>query len=365
MILTINDRNYQTPAKPSVAICIDGCDPEYLRDGALFERPGFFAHAEAVVPTFTNPNNVSIITGAPPSKHGIFGNHFWDEKKNADVPMNTRGYLRCPTILETFANAGTRVLSVTSKKKLLAFVSPGTAGRATSAEDHGVDIYSPEASLWVFDQGIEAVEKNTADLIYLSTTDYVQHKHAPGSTEARAFHDAIAARLKKLDALGARFAVTADHGMNAKPNILYLRPVLEQGLGSKSFHLALPITDPYVVHHGALGGCAMIHLDAADRDRARDFLGATPGIDRVLGRVEAAKLFELPEDRIGDLMVLGDKNTALGMSEAEHDLAALGTTTLRSHGSEHERRVPLLTNFPVEWSGPLKNWDLFALLLGA
>lgn len=363
-MISINGRNYRRPEKPSVAVCIDGCDPEYYQDRPLYSGEGFFAHAEAVVPTFTNPNNVSIITGVAPAKHGIFGNHFWDEKKNADVAMNTRSYLRCPTILETFAGEGVRVLAVTSKKKLLAFVSPGSSGRAISAEDHGIDIYSPEASLWVFDQGVEAVEKNTADLIYLSTTDYVQHKHAPGTPEARKFHEAIAARLERLNSLDARFAVTADHGMNDKPNLLYLGPVLEKGLGSKSFHITLPITDPYVVHHGALGGCAMIHLDAADRPRARDLLAATSGIDRVLERAEAARKFELPEDRIGDLMVLGDKYTALGKSEAEHDLSQLGGK-LRSHGSEHERRVPLFTNFPAEWSGPLKNWDLFSLLLGA
>lgn len=369
--MRINDRDYHLSDRPSVAICIDGCDPTYL-DAAAWNARGTYQLAESAVPTFTNPNNVSIITGTPPSVHGISGNHFFDPSLKKDVPMSARAFLRCPTILESFAERGARVLAVTAKQKLLNFVSPGPKGAAFSSEQPGElglslagrapgDIYSADASLWVLDAGIAAVERGDYDLIYLSTTDYVQHKHAPGSGEARAFHDALEERILRLHALGARAGFTADHGMNDKPRILYLRPILEAALGS-GVHVTLPITDPYVVHHGALGGCAMVYLNGLDAAKAARVLSELDGVDAVYSRADAERELDLPEDRVGDLVVFGARDTVLGKSEAEHDLSHLGGT-LRSHGSLHERSVPLFVNHAAPRDAMRSNWDLFSLLL--
>jgi phosphonoacetate hydrolase len=373
MSFDVNGREYSLSAgRPAVAICLDGCDPSYL-DAAAWRARGSYFVADAAMPTFTNPNNVSIITGVAPAVHGICGNHFYDRSSKSDVPMNSRAYLRCPTILDELATRGARVLSVTSKQKLLEFVAATPGGHAFSAEKPGElglslagrapgDIYSADASLWVLDAGIAAVSRGLYDFVYLSTTDYVQHKHAPGSAEAVEFHAALEARIVSLIALGAVVGFTADHGMNAKPRIVYLRPFL-----GSDVHVTLPITDPYVVHHGALGGCAMVYLgssDSRDEARARAVLSEIDGVERVFSRAEAARELELPAERIGELVVVAAKDTVLGKSEAEHDLSHLGGT-LRSHGSLHERRVPVFVGRPGV-SAPadrFTNADLFSLLL--
>lgn len=378
-------------APARVAICLDGSDPAYFTDAldgmpalGRWRTTGTFTEAQAAVPTFTNPNNVSIVCGAPPSVHGISGNHFFDPSAGVDVPMNERRFLRGTTILEALSAAGVPVLVVTAKHKLVPLLDPGRPGIAFSAErpgelgralvpDVASDVYSAAASLWVLDAGIAAIERGLARVVYLSTTDYVQHKHAPGSAQAQAFYAAIDARLARLDALGVIVGLTADHGMSdetrpdGSPNVVFVRPVLDAALAERA-HVTLPITDPYVVHHGALGGCVMVYVH--DVDGARAVLEATPGIEAVVPRAEAARRFELPPDRIGDLVVFAAKGVVLGKSAGEHDLGPVARG-LRSHGSLHERRVPFASNRPLDAAltpyaraGTLANWHLFDQVLG-
>jgi phosphonoacetate hydrolase len=369
----VNGRLYRVPERPSVLICLDGSDPAYLEEPlppllASWKKNGTWLTAKCAMPSFTNPNNVSIVTGAPPALHGISGNHFYDPATKRDVQMTAREYLRAPTILEALSAQDVRVLSVTAKRKLIDLIAPGRGGRAFSAEENGCDVYSPEASYFVLDAGIRALEAREADLIYLSTTDYVQHKHAPGSREAVAFYRGIDERLARMDALGADILLTADHGMNDKtkpdgsPNVVYLGDRLPGA------HVTLPITDPYVVHHGALGGCAMIHLDDLDREHARSALEGEPGVEHILSREEAAVELELPADRIGDLIVLAAKDAVLGKRADDHDLSHVARG-LRSHGSLHEQTVPLIMNRRITVSrGPLielRNWDALDLLLNS
>lgn len=377
-----------------VVVCLDGSDPSYLEDAlatgsmptlASWRTSGAFASAHAVAPTFTNPNNVSIVCGAPPSTHGICGNHFFDPETGADVPMNERRYLRGTTILEALGAAGVSVLAVTAKHKLVRLLDPGPPGLACSAEEPGAlgrslvptlatDVYSAAASLWVLDAGLAALERGLARVVYLSTTDYVQHKHGPGSEAARALYAAIDARLARFDALGAIVGLTADHGMNdatradGSPNVVFLRPLLA-ALGDATVHVTLPITDPYVVHHGALGGCAMVYT--RDVEAALAALLAAPGIEAVLSRAEAARTLELPSDRIGDLVVFAAKGVVLGKSAEEHALGPVARG-LRSHGGLHERDVPFVSNAPLGPAlaaraarGALANWDVFAHVLGS
>ena len=132
-------------------------------------------------------------------------------------------------------------------------------------------------------------------------------------------------------------------------------------------HTLCPITDPYVVHHAALGSLAWVHLDDLEElDRARGALAALPGVEAVLDRFAAADAFELPADRIGDLIVLADGDTVLGKSRDAHDLSALHGT-LRSHGGLHERTVPLIVTHPLRAGAlrgrELRNRDLHDLLL--
>jgi len=397
----VNGRTYARPKDPVVVVCVDGCEPDYITQaiqaGAVpfltaMLRRGSSLIGDCVVPSFTNPNNLSIVTGVPPSVHGISGNYFLDVESGKEVMMNDPSYLRAPTLLAAFAQAGARVAVVTAKDKLRTLLGHGLAGicfsaekadRATEAEC-GIDdvlalvgkpvpsVYSAALSEFVFAAGVKLMQTRRPDLMYLSTTDYVQHKCAPGTPEANAFYAMMDGYLAQLDDAGAIIALTADHGMSPKtdaagrPQVIYLQAVLDDQLGVDAAHVILPITDPYVVHHGALGSFATIYLPrAAAAAKAQAALEGLPGIDLVLTREAAAQRFELPPDRIGDLVVVADHLTVLGTRPALHDLSGL-TVPLRSHGGLSEQKVPLLFNRmlrDVPADRRLRNFDVFDLAL--
>ncbi len=395
-----NGRSYFKPQAPVVVVCVDGCEPDYITQAIqsgsapylkqMLER-GSSMLGDCVIPSFTNPNNVSIVTGVPPSVHGICGNFFYDDAADKEVMMNGPEYLRAPTLLSAFANAGALVAAVTAKDKLRTLLGHGLKGICFSAEkadkatmdECGIDnvlelvgkpvpsVYSADLSEFVFAAGVRLMETKRPDLMYLSTTDYVQHKCAPGTPEANAFYSMMDGYLSKLDAMGAVIALTADHGMSPKtdaagnPRVLYLQQELDAQLGEASTRVILPITDPYVVHHGALGSFATVYVNRAPLDQVRDALLAMQGVERVLSRDEAVRQFELAGDRIGDLIVIGDHLTVLGTTEARHDLSGL-TVPLRSHGGMSEQKVPLLFNRPVKGVDVrrrLRNFDVFDLAL--
>jgi len=398
--LSVNGREYRWPSGPVVVVCVDGCEPDYINQaisagvapflGALDGR-GTCLTADCVVPSFTNPNNLSIVTGVPPSVHGICGNYFWDRDAQAEVMMNDAKYLRAGTILAAFAEAGAAIAVVTAKDKLRSLLGHGMRGICFSSEKadqvthttNGVDdvlglvgmplptVYSAALSEFVFAAGVRLMQRERPDLMYLSTTDYVQHKAAPGTPAANAFYAMIDRYLAELDRLGARIVVTADHGMNAKtdafgrPNIIYLQDLLDARYGTGTARVILPITDPYVVHHGALGSFATAYLPQERVADAAQLLSAVAGVELVLSRAEAAERFELPPDRIGDLVMVSERLTVLGTGVARHDLSALDAP-LRSHGGVSEQRVPLIANRALAEGAPSRRWrnfDAFDLAL--
>ncbi|AUT62099.1 phosphonoacetate hydrolase [Paraburkholderia terrae] len=403
----VNGRSYRLPVKPTVVVCVDGCEYDYLeaavnagvapfigkmlRDGAAFK-------ADCVIPSFTNPNNLSIVCGVPPSVHGICGNYFWDpqanEGKGAEVMMNDPAYLRAPTLLAAAADAGAAVAVVTAKDKLRRLLGNKMKGICFSAEksdkvtldENGIDdvlglvglpvpdVYSADLSEFVFAAGVRLAQTRKLDLMYLSTTDYIQHKWAPGTEGANAFYAMMDGYLAQLDALGWVIGLTADHGMNAKhdpqtgePNVIYLQDVMDEWLGARAARVILPITDPYVVHHGALGSFATIYLPPdANARQVIERLGGLKDIEVVLDNQAACERFELPNDRVGDIVVVSKKNTALGTRRDEHDLSGL-TVPLRSHGGISEQVVPLIFNRGIDETRVagkrLRNFDVFDLAL--
>jgi phosphonoacetate hydrolase len=344
-----------------------------------------------VVPSFTNPNNLSIVTGAPPSVHGICGNYLFDAATGTEVMMNDPKWLRAPTLLAALADAGARVAVVTAKDKLRLLLghklrgicfSSEKADQATAA-DNGIgdvlslvgmpvpSVYSAELSEFVFAAGVKLLATRRPDVLYLSTTDYVQHKHAPGDPDANRFYAMFDRYLAELDAAGAVVAVTADHGMSGKvkldasPNVIYLQDLLDGWLGTGRSRVILPITDPYVVHHGALGSFATVYLPQAAVADMLERLRSLAGIEVVLTREEAAARFELPADRIGDLVVVGERSVVLGTSVSRHDLSQL-ELPLRSHGGISEQRVPLVLNRRIDGLDAGRRWrnfDAFDLAL--
>jgi phosphonoacetate hydrolase len=403
--IALNGRRYRRPTRPTVVICADGCDPAYLDAGirasmiptiAGFRDSGFFGVADAAMPTFTNPNNVSLVTGAPPSVHGIAGNFALDRETGAEIMMTDPAMLRSPTLLALMAQAGVAVAVVTAKDKLRRMLGHGWKGvcfssemaDACTADEHGIDdaealvgrpkpdMYSADLSLFVLDAGIKLVEQGRAELLYLSLSDYVQHGHAPDEPEALAFHRALDERIAALVALGCVVGVTADHGMNDKarpdgnPHVIFLEDVLNREFGTGAVRVICPITDPFVRHHGALGSFVRVYAKKpiAPAELAR-VVRRLAGIDQVLDRAAAAAEYELPYDREADLVVTGDANTVLGASEAEHDLASLAGHRLRSHGGRGEQRVPFLLSHALTAAyrekarGRLRNFDIFDFAL--
>lgn len=393
-----NGRTYRAPAQPVLAICADGWDPDYVDDalarrlmprlGETLASSGTYVLGRAQVPTFTNPNNVAIVTGVSAAINGIAGNHY----RGADgeeVQVTDPSFLRATTIHAEAHADGIPALCVTAKDKLRALLASGgvpafsaelahqqtlTDGtpvtEALGAPNPG--IYDWQLSPYTIDLAVALARWLQSRLVYASLTDFVQHSAAPGEPMADDFYRAVDASIGRALDAGFVVGLAADHGMRSKatadgsPNVRFLDEALAAA-GVSSGHTLCPITDPYVVHHAALGSLAWVHLDDLDElDRARGALASLPGVEAVLDRYAAADAFELPADRIGDLIVLADGETALGKSRSAHDLSALHGT-LRSHGGLHERRVPIIVSHALRdgaVSGrDLGNRDLHDLLL--
>ena len=382
--IQLNGITYAFPKQPVVVICVDGGDPAYFDHGiaagivpniARFVREGYSAIAEGTVPSFTCPNNMSLITGSPPAVHGISGNFYLNEQGQA-VVMTGPELLRSRTLLAEFADAGARVASITAKDKLrlqlgkdldlskgnVSF-SAESASACTLAEN-GIenvlaltgmpqpDMYSMELSLFVLEAGIKLLARDRPNLMFLSLTDYIQHKHAPGDPVADEFYRRVDDAIGRLDALGAVVAITADHGMNdkstadGKPNVVFLQDILDRHFGTGETKVICPITDAFVRHHGALGGFVRVYCRGSRAtpeaiiERVKDL----PGVMMALDKATACSRFELPADREGDVVVIGDAGTVIGAAQAEHDLSNLADARLRSHGSVTEARVPFIIN---------------------
>jgi phosphonoacetate hydrolase len=404
--VSVNGRRYQTPVRPTVVVCFDGCDPAYIERGladgilptiARFRDGGFLGTAEAVVPTFTNPNNTSIVTGAPPAVHGISGNYYLDRATGEERMITDGALLRCGTILAAMSKAGVKTAAVTAKDKLRLMLARGLDGinfssehadRATLAQNGIADVeamvgrpkpdqYSADLSLYVLDAGLRLLERKAATLMYLSLSDFVQHAHAPGTPEADAFNRAVDERLGRLVAAGAIVGAVADHGMNDKslpdgrPRVVFLEDELNQRFGAGAVRVICPITDPFVRHHGALGSFVRVYRrgGGADIGTLMAASRALPGVEEVLDGATAARRFELPEELEGDFVVLGDAGTAIGATRAEHDLAGLAGHRLRSHGGLGEQKVPFMVSRPLraDWlaakQGALRNFDIFDAVL--
>jgi phosphonoacetate hydrolase len=386
-----NDREYVMPDAPVVVICIDGSEPEYheraLAAGRMpwlqrtLDGAGRSWPAECAMPALTNPNNLSIATGRPPSVHGISGNYLFDAETGEEVLMNDPRFLRAPTLFAAASAAGADVAVVTAKDKLRRLLGTGLVGRPTSTtaicfsaekadeatlDANGIDdvlelvgapvpaVYSAELSEFALRAGVALLRTRPIDLLYVSLTDYIQHKNAPGTAVADDFYAMIDRYAAEFDELGAIVVLTADHGMSAKtdaegnPRVVYLeseiRRLAHRDGTADGVRVILPINAPYTVHHGALGTIAYVHLDEGiDVEQVAAGVAALPGIEEVRRSDQAAQLYDLPADRIGDLVVIAQKDTALGRFEDWHDLTQL-REPLRSHGGLGEQSIPFLIN---------------------
>ena len=401
--VTANGRSYNWPSAPLVVICCDGSEPDYMEiameQGLMPNLKRIIAKGEnrrgaSVIPSFTNPNNLSIVTGRPPEIHGICGNYLIDPATGQETMMNDPKWLRAPTIFEAFQKAGAKIAMVTAKDKLRLLLGKGLVFDGTAVafssekadkvnlKDNGItdvcamvgmgvpDVYSAELSEFVFAAGVKLLKSMKPDLMYLSTTDYVQHKYAPGSDGANRFYAMMDKYLGELDAQGAIIVIVADHGMkdkhlaNGDPDVLYLQDVLDAKFGAGKTKVILPITDPYVVHHGALGSFATVYAYGPEVKDIMAVISQQDGVDVVLNKKDGCARFELPEDRMGDIIVVsgGPKGSkVLGTSRDKHDLSGLNEP-LRSHGGLTEQEIPVIANRKFKnLPATLRNFDAFAL----
>ena len=412
---SVNDRSYAHPGVPVVVICIDGSEPAYHQKAIEAGRMPWLAdvltsgrgsswEGHCAMPALTNPNNLSIATGRPTAVHGISGNYILDTTTGEEVLMNDKRFLRAPTIFGAANEAGLDVVIVTAKDKLRRllgagvvedgpsldgsgeFVAPGRRGICFSAEkadqatveDNGITdvldlvgrplptVYSADLSVFALAAGVEILRTRGADLMYLSLTDYIQHKHAPGTEPANALYEQIDHHAAQLEQLGAIVILTADHGMSAKSDetgtadVVFVEDEVRRILGTTGIQpggddlrVILPITDPHTVHHGALGSFASVHLpEGADRDSTIEALRGIEGLQSVHTREQAASTFSLPADRIGDIVVLAEAGTAVGRYAEWHDLSGLDAP-LRSHGALGELQIPFLVNRVLPRPAPL------------
>ena len=385
--LQLNKREYTWPKKPVVVVCIDGGDPEYIdsgiEDGIIpniedFMKNGFYAVSKGSMPSFTCPNNMSIVTGSEPVTHGISGNFYLDRSTGEPVVMTGPELLRTRSIMSEFSRKGARVVSITAKDKLRRQLQKGMdlSGGSVSMssqfadqctlKENGIedslefvgrpqpDMYSADLSLFVLDAGIKFLEEKRPVILYLSLTDFIQHTHAPGTPVANQFYSDMDARFGRLRELGAVVALTADHGMgdkaneNGEPNVIWLQDVLDKELGEGLTKVICPITDAFVGHHGSLGGFVRVYITGeTKRERILEITENITGIEKVWTAENVAEELEQPLDREGDIAVAADKKTVIGGSQLDHDLSALKGQRLRTHGSLHEAQVPFVLSEPL------------------
>ena len=401
--LSINNREYPSILnQTSIVICLDGSQKEYIDEASKLNltpnlddiiQKGENLMAHSAIPSFTNPNNISIVTGQPSSVHGICGNFFYTPETGKEVMMNDPQYLRAPTIFEKFYQAGAKIALVTAKDKLRTLLGNGlkfNEGRTIcfSAEksdqatkiENGIEnvndwlgmpvpeVYSQDLSEFVMAAGVKLMEEFKPDIMYLSTTDYIQHKYAPGNEVANKFYSMFDKYIGQLDELGATIIITADHGMKPKskedgsPNAIFLQDHLDDKFNKNKTKVILPITDPYVVHHGALGSFATIYLeDKNDLEDVMKEIKKIKDIEVVLNKEEGCSQYNLPKDRMGDIICMSSEFMTIGSSKDKHNLSGLNEP-LRSHGGLHEREVPFIVNkkMPqIDSNKQLYNYDAF------
>ena len=385
MDLEINQRNYPSKVnKPVVVICLDGSQKEYL-DIASKENltpnldkiinEGEFILAHSAIPSFTNPNNISIVTGQPSAVHGICGNFFYTPSTGEEVMMNDPQYLRAPTIFQKFYEQGAKIAVITAKDKLRSLLGNGLKfnenkaicfssekSDQTTLEQNGIEkvnewletpvpeVYSQDLSEFVMKAGVKILNEFKPDIMYLSTTDFIQHKYEPGHEIANRFYQMFDHHIGLLNDNDISLVITADHGMKAKtnfdgePNAIFLEDLLNKKFPQENFKVILPITDPYVVHHGSLGSFAMIYVENQELiPHVLEEIKKIPEIEEVLNKQDACKTYHLPEDRSGDIVCMSSESFTIGSSKSKHDLSSL-KEPLRSHGGLHEREVPFIIN---------------------
>jgi len=352
----------------TLIVLMDGLGPDYVNrsDMPVVKRmmaSGCYGVGKGVLPSVTNVNNASVVTGCFPNRHGIVSNFYFDRATGESVLMEDASFVKRPTVFERASRAGQRSALVAAKDKIRTLLGRG-ASIAVSAEAPPPELvaaagpkpplYSAEENYWTFRAARHLLRNESIDVIYLSTTDYVMHRHAPEAAESLEHLYTLDRMLGEMvdDNPSLRVLLTADHGMNLKTRGIDVARVLAaSGVEAEAVPI---IRDTRTAHHQNLGGACYVYLNNRRQTRkALDVLRREPGIEEVFPRREAASTFQLAASRIGDLFVLGARDVAFGsLATARQEIH------VRSHGSRYEQDVPLLRFNAPESREPRYNLDL-------
>jgi phosphonoacetate hydrolase len=337
-----------TPLRRVLVFLIDGFDPDYIRAGDLPALTGLLKagastlEGRGVLPSLTNVNHISLLTGTYPERHGLCANFYFDRSTGQEVFMDQVAFVRELLLFERVKALGWTTALVTAKEKLTRLLRRGLDLSVDMASAPAPDIFSMEINLWVLRMAREVAARHAPDFLYVATTDYPQHKLPPGHPEMQRYlleADRLLGELVATYSLDRDLVVlTADHGMNAKTRSLSpVRSLREAGIAARGVPL---IRDGLYAHHRDLGGALYLYLEnPAETARAQEALAGAPGIDAVIPREKAVE-FHLPAERVGDLICFGRREWALGVwSEGEATREEEG---LRSHGSLYEQTIPMI-----------------------
>lgn len=350
--LSAAPRRGRAAARRKILIALlDGFGPDYLEKSDMpnLKRMAAIGAAKGLIPSVTNVNNASLVTGTFPDEHGITTNFYYDRATGVAAEMKSPEFLLGPTILEKAAARGWRTALVSSKDKIATLCSRGamTVASAEKPAQRFLDIagakesmYTAAVNYWSFRVARHLLKHESTDLLYLSTTDYMMHTHAPDAAPSLEHLHTLDRMLGEIadDHPALEIYLTADHGMNAKTHALDpIRLLRAQKIDAAAAPI---ISDNHKVHHQDLGGTYYIYLKkAADTRPALDLLRQAPEVEEAYDGNSAARTFRLKRDRIGDLFILARKHMAFG------DLPELRkTVSVRSHGSRHEASVPVVVH---------------------
>lgn len=348
-------------ARRIIIVMCDGLGIEYYDQSAMprlkdWAAAGLYVRAQGVMPSVTNCNNASICCGTWPSEHGVIGNSWFDEATGREEYMEDASLVLAPTIFQRARAHGIHSALLSAKKKTVSLLNRGADIVLTAEAPDGSwearlgpapNIYSREINYWVFAAALDILRNRPEiGLIYVHTTDYPMHMWPPEARESREHLAHLDDLLGEVAAAApdAAILLTADHSMNSKSRCWDLGKAL-QNRGAPVRIAISAERDRYLVHHQGMGGTAWVHLRShADEARVGALLSELDGVERVLTRTQAANELKLMPSRIGDFVVIGNRNTVFGELDCEMEVLP---ANFRSHGSFHEINVPVILHNAV------------------
>jgi len=290
------------PPRRALVFLIDGFDPDYLRAtrlphlAKLAQAGSSTLDGRGALPSLTNVNHVSLLTGTYPERHGLSANFYYDRAAGREVFMDEVAFVREPFLFERAKSLGWTTALVTAKEKLTRLLRKGVdlsihTTRVPPDLDRVLgpppDIFSMECNLWVLRAAREVAARYAPELLYVATTDYPEHKLPPDIPEMqqhlRLTDELIGGILDLYDPDRDLVLLTADHGMNTKTrSVSPVRFLAEAGISARGVPL---IRDGLYAHHRDLGGALYLFLDdPATVESAARVLAGAPGVYVVVPR---------------------------------------------------------------------------------